>query len=84
MNRIYTSIIHRLNTRCKALFGEEHVVETNFRLPVPPGDELLGLEYLSSQSSGENVLAPKTNLLEDLSANEEVVSDVVSKEDPDQ
>ena len=53
-NRTYSApFIHRLNTRCQQLFGE--MVEENFRAPADvPSDELLGLEYLFSQSTGES------------------------------
>ncbi|KAJ4944057.1 hypothetical protein JOQ06_012604 [Pogonophryne albipinna] len=44
-------LIHRLNTRCQQLFGE--IVEENFRAPAEvDSDELLGLEYLFSHSTG--------------------------------
>ena len=47
--RVYTSpLISRLNDRCQKLFGE--VEEINFRPPVPIGDEMIGLEFLFSQS----------------------------------
>ncbi|KAL1271656.1 hypothetical protein QQF64_030672 [Cirrhinus molitorella] len=47
---VYVSpLVHRLNQRCQELFGE--VEETNYRPPVPAGDERIGLEYLFSQSS---------------------------------
>nr|XP_008281292.1 PREDICTED: uncharacterized protein LOC103358197 [Stegastes partitus] len=43
----------RLNTRCQLLFGE--TVEENFRAPAAvSSNELLGLEYLFSQSTGES------------------------------
>ncbi|XP_028258098.1 uncharacterized protein LOC114433653 [Parambassis ranga] len=46
-------LIHRLNTRCQYLFGE--TVEENFQIPTDvPSDELLGLEYLFRQSTGES------------------------------
>ncbi|XP_053271555.1 uncharacterized protein LOC128429789 isoform X3 [Pleuronectes platessa] len=49
-NRVYMSpLIDRLNKRCQDLFGE--VEEINFRPPVPPGEERIGLEYLFAQSS---------------------------------
>ncbi|KAK9540557.1 hypothetical protein VZT92_003001 [Zoarces viviparus] len=41
------------NTRCQQLFGE--TMEENFRPPANiPSNELLGLEYLFSQSTGES------------------------------
>ncbi|KAJ8370303.1 hypothetical protein SKAU_G00103350 [Synaphobranchus kaupii] len=53
-HRIYSApLIDRLNTRCRQLFGE--IVEENFRAPADvPSNELLGLEYLFSQSTGES------------------------------
>lgn len=52
-NRVYSApLIDRLNSRCQQLFGE--TVEENFRAPADvQSDELLGLEYLFSQSTGE-------------------------------
>lgn len=52
-HRTYSApLIDRLNTRCQQLFGE--TVEGNFRTPADiQSDELLGLEYLFSQSTGE-------------------------------
>ncbi|XP_039530308.1 uncharacterized protein LOC120480951 [Pimephales promelas] len=51
--RVYSApLIDRLNSRCKQLFGE--TVEENFRAPAAvQSNELLGLEYLFSQSTGE-------------------------------
>ncbi|XP_076841988.1 uncharacterized protein LOC143486080 [Brachyhypopomus gauderio] len=53
-HRTYSApLIHRLNTRCQQLFDE--TVEENFRAPADiPSNELLGLEYLFSQSTGES------------------------------
>ncbi|XP_038071853.1 uncharacterized protein LOC119740580 [Patiria miniata] len=52
-HRIYSGpLINRLNTRCRALFGEEEIEEENFRIPAESNDELLGLEYLFMQSTG--------------------------------
>ncbi|XP_034051562.1 uncharacterized protein LOC117532359 isoform X2 [Gymnodraco acuticeps] len=53
-HRTYSApLIHRLNTRCQQLFGE--TVEENFRAPAEvDSNELLGLEYLFSQSTGES------------------------------
>ncbi|XP_056297788.1 uncharacterized protein LOC130211155 isoform X2 [Pseudoliparis swirei] len=53
-HRTYSApLIDRLNTRCRQLFGE--TVEENFRAPANvASDELLGLEYLFSQSTGES------------------------------
>lgn len=53
-HRIYSApLIDRLNTRCQQLFGEP--VEVNFRGPADlTSNELLGLEYLFSQSTGES------------------------------
>ncbi|KAJ4921702.1 hypothetical protein JOQ06_002002, partial [Pogonophryne albipinna] len=50
-HRTYSApLIHRLNNRCQQLFGE--TVEENFRAPAEvDSDELLGLEYLFSQST---------------------------------
>ncbi|KAK1888878.1 Non-toxic nonhemagglutinin type D [Dissostichus eleginoides] len=49
-HRTYSApLIHRLNTRCQQLFGE--TVEENFRAPAEvDSNELLGLEYLFSES----------------------------------
>ncbi|XP_029980231.1 uncharacterized protein LOC115412079 [Sphaeramia orbicularis] len=50
--RVYVSpLIDRLNRRCQEMFGR--VEEENYIPPVPPGDELIGLEYLFSQSSAD-------------------------------
>lgn len=51
-HRTYSApLIDRLNSRCQQLFGE--TVEENFRAPANvPSSELLGLEYLFSQSTG--------------------------------
>ena len=44
-------LLDRLNTRCQQLFGE--TVEPNFQAPAAvESNELLGLEYLFSQSTG--------------------------------
>nr|XP_055033530.1 uncharacterized protein LOC129421673 [Misgurnus anguillicaudatus]XP_055035580.1 uncharacterized protein LOC129423120 [Misgurnus anguillicaudatus] len=53
-HRVYSApLIDRLNSRCQLLFGE--TVEENFRAPANiQSDELLGLEYLFSQSTGES------------------------------
>ncbi|XP_037619327.1 uncharacterized protein LOC119484539 [Sebastes umbrosus] len=53
-HRTYSApLIDRLNTRCRRLFGE--AVEENFRAPADvPSNELLGLEYLFSQSTGQS------------------------------
>ncbi|KAK3564726.1 hypothetical protein QTP86_024891, partial [Hemibagrus guttatus] len=53
-HRVYSApLIDHLNTRCQQLFGE--TVEENFRAPADvPSQELLGLEYLLSQSTGES------------------------------
>ncbi|KAK3536064.1 hypothetical protein QTP70_026481, partial [Hemibagrus guttatus] len=53
-HRVYSApLIDHLNTRCQQLFGE--TVEDNFRAPADvPSQELLGLEYLLSQSTGES------------------------------
>ncbi|XP_074467496.1 uncharacterized protein LOC141753071 [Sebastes fasciatus] len=53
-HRTYSApLIDRLNTRCRQLFGE--TVEENFRAPADvPSNELLGLEYLFSQSTGQS------------------------------
>ena len=37
--------------RSHELFGD--VEEPNFQAPAPPGEELIGLEYLFSQSEGD-------------------------------
>ncbi|KAL6479126.1 hypothetical protein MHYP_G00125590 [Metynnis hypsauchen] len=52
--RIYSApLIDRLNTLCQQLFGE--TVEENRQAPADvPSNELLGLEYLISQSTGES------------------------------
>ncbi|KAK6309826.1 hypothetical protein J4Q44_G00197070 [Coregonus suidteri] len=50
---IRAPLIDRLNARCQQLFGE--TVEENFRAPADvSSNELLGLEYLFSQSTGES------------------------------
>ncbi|XP_045080584.1 uncharacterized protein LOC121580638 isoform X2 [Coregonus clupeaformis] len=51
-HRTYSApLIDRLNARCQQLFGE--TVEENFRAPADvSSNELLGLEYLFSQSTG--------------------------------
>ncbi|TWW78042.1 hypothetical protein D4764_11G0001630 [Takifugu flavidus] len=41
--------VHRLNERCQQLFGV--VEDANYRAPVPPGGERIGLEYLFCQST---------------------------------
>lgn len=53
-HRTYSApLIERLNTRCRKLFGE--AVEDNFRTPAAvTSNELLGLEYLFNQSTGES------------------------------
>ncbi|XP_034144756.1 uncharacterized protein LOC114832433 [Esox lucius] len=53
-HRTYSApLIDRLNARCQQLFGE--TVEENFRAPADvSSNELLGLEYLFSQSTGES------------------------------
>lgn len=49
--RIYsTPYIHDLNEKHKELYGTP--LEPNFQLPAKPGDELIGLEFLFSQSTG--------------------------------
>ncbi|KAM4566649.1 uncharacterized protein PAE49_010176 isoform 2-T2 [Odontesthes bonariensis] len=52
-HRVYSApLIDRLNSRCQQLLGEP--VERNFRAPADvQSDELLGLEYLFNQSTGE-------------------------------
>ncbi|XP_033999550.1 uncharacterized protein LOC117493205 [Trematomus bernacchii] len=57
-HRTYSApLIHRLNTRCQQLFGE--TVEENLRAPAEvDSHELLGLEYLFSQSTGESESGP--------------------------
>eukprot|EP00066_Takifugu_rubripes_P011898 XP_011601164.1 PREDICTED: uncharacterized protein LOC101061554 [Takifugu rubripes] len=42
-------LVHRLNERCQQLFGV--VEDANYRAPVPPGGERIGLEYLFCQST---------------------------------
>ncbi|XP_034035726.1 uncharacterized protein LOC117518633 [Thalassophryne amazonica] len=78
--RVYSApLIDRLNSRCKELFGE--TVEENFR---PPADvltnELLGLEYLFSQSTGESGPFSLQGILEDEEGPEK---EVVQPGDPD-
>lgn len=77
-------LIHRLNKRCEKLFDQ--VQEVNFRAPMPVGDELLGLEYLFSQSSSSfNVDGHYTEareVLQDGDDNDEV-TDVVEELDED-
>ncbi|XP_056879706.1 uncharacterized protein LOC130520133 isoform X1 [Takifugu flavidus] len=47
---VYVSpLVHRLNERCQQLFGV--VEDANYRAPVPPGGERIGLEYLFCQST---------------------------------
>ena len=37
-----SSIVQRLNSRCKELFGAEEIVEDNFRIPAQATNENLG------------------------------------------
>ena len=65
-------LVDRLNARCQLLFGE--TVEENFRAPADvPVDELLGLEYLFSQSTGESGPFSLRDLVDDGPADEEEV-----------
>ena len=77
---VYVSpLIDRLNQRCQDLFGE--VEESNYRPPVPAGDERIGLEYLFSQSS-ETFSAPDhyAQTRETLQAAEDDDDEVVADE----
>ena len=57
-------LLDRLNTRCQLLFGE--TVEENYHSPAKTAsNELLGLEYLFSQSSGEPTAFMTANLQEE-------------------
>ena len=57
-------LIDRLNRRSQQLFGEK--MEENFRVPADiPSNELLGLEYLFSQSSGESEPFSLEGIVED-------------------
>ncbi|XP_056608893.1 uncharacterized protein LOC130426242 isoform X1 [Triplophysa dalaica] len=65
-------LIERLNTRCQQLFGE--TVEKNFQAPAAvTSNELLGLEYLFSQSTGESVAFSLSDLSKDGPSPEEEV-----------
>ncbi|XP_072559972.1 uncharacterized protein [Paramormyrops kingsleyae] len=74
------SLLARLNTRCQQLFGE--TVEENLRAPAAMmTNELLGLEYLFSQSTGESGSFTLDNLSsEGLAEDEEVIQ--VGQPDP--
>ncbi|XP_056620714.1 uncharacterized protein LOC130434530 [Triplophysa dalaica] len=65
-------LIERLNTLCQQLFGE--TVEKNFRAPAAvTSNELLGLEYHFSQSTGESVAFSLSDLSKDGPSPEEEV-----------
>ncbi|KAJ8370311.1 hypothetical protein SKAU_G00103390 [Synaphobranchus kaupii] len=80
--KIYSApLIDRLNTRCRQLFGE--TVEENFRAPADvPSNELLGLEYLFSQSTGESGPFSLQDIVNDGPGPEEVVQP--GQPDPDE
>ncbi|XP_016370440.1 uncharacterized protein LOC107710216 [Sinocyclocheilus rhinocerous] len=72
-------LIERLNTRCQQLFGK--TVEENFRAPAAvTSNELLGLEYLFSQSTGESGAFSLSDLSKDGPSPEE---EVVQPDQPD-
>ena len=80
---MYSSpLIQRLNSCCKELFGEEEVEEVNFRAPGNSSDELLGLEYLYSQSTLSDIpsFTPEELDKEGPSAEEEVTIDMDTDE----
>ncbi|KAJ8370301.1 hypothetical protein SKAU_G00103290 [Synaphobranchus kaupii] len=81
-HKIYSApLIDRLNTRCRQLFGE--TVEENFRAPADvPSNELLGLEYLFSQSTGESGPFSLQDIVNDGPGPEEVVQP--GQPDPDE
>ncbi|XP_056587094.1 uncharacterized protein LOC130407831 [Triplophysa dalaica] len=69
-------LIERLNTRC-----QQQTVEKNFRAPAAvTSNELLGLEYLLSQSTGESVGLSLSDLSKDGPSPEE---EVVQPDEPD-
>ncbi|XP_041941359.1 uncharacterized protein LOC121704885 [Alosa sapidissima] len=70
---IYSApLVDRLNARCQLLFGE--AVDQNFRPPANvQSDELLGLEYLFRQSTGESEAFSLDGLVDDGPAPEEEV-----------
>ena len=76
-----SSLIHRLNTRCKELFGDEQVPEVNFRPPVPPGRELIGLEYLFHQSDIEFSVTQIPETVIESEGDDEVTTEA-TEEDP--
>ncbi|XP_016358639.1 uncharacterized protein LOC107701190 [Sinocyclocheilus anshuiensis] len=92
-HRAYSApLIDRLNTRCQQLFGE--TVEENIHAPANvTSNELLGLEYLFSQSTGESGPFSLSDISKDgPSPEEEVIQpgqsdtdedDVVYKSDPE-
>ncbi|XP_076843566.1 uncharacterized protein LOC143488628 [Brachyhypopomus gauderio] len=79
-HRTYSApLIDRLNTCCQQLFDE--TVEENFRAPADiPFIELLGLEYLFSQSTGESFCLQ--DIIDDGPRLEEVVQP--GQADPDE
>ncbi len=82
-HRAYSApLIERLNTRCQQLFGDS--VEENIHTPANvTSNELLGLEYLFSQSTGESGPFSLSDLSEDgPSPEEEVVQP--GQSDPDE
>ncbi|XP_048881499.1 uncharacterized protein LOC125748878 [Brienomyrus brachyistius] len=82
-HRTYSApLIDRLNTRCQQLFGE--TVEENFRTPADvPSDELLGLEYLFSQSTGLSGTFSLSGIVDDGPGPEEEVVQP-GRPDPDE
>ncbi|KAK3544019.1 hypothetical protein QTP70_034281, partial [Hemibagrus guttatus] len=75
----YAPLIDRLNTRCQQLSRE--TVEENFWAPADvPFRELLGLQYLFSQSMGESGSFSLQNIINDGPGREE---DVVQPGHPD-
>lgn len=82
---VYASpLIHRLNERCKKLFGE--VEEVNFRPPVPVGNEMIGLEFLFSQSNASfsttsHYHETKEDLMQNNDDGDEVTDDVEEETD---
>ncbi len=82
-HRAYSApLFERLNTRCQQLFGE--TVEENIYAPANvTSNELLGLEYLFSQSTGESGPFSLSDISEDgPSPEEEVIQ--AGQSDPDE
>ncbi len=76
-----SSLIQRLNMRCRTLFGDDHMVERNFRPPAVPSSELLGLEYLFDQStaSSPDAVDSMDDLLADGAVEDEEAEEVTDE-----